>query len=124
MVDLKKGVSFSFLGFEYRRVLSLQKKWRPYYAPKLKKRTALYEKLREIFRTYVSWPFETVIALGGHPKPAICGRLKTCHHGKSQSDVDAEQKTPGVATRDPDAACHRASRKKRGTHEIVRDQVT
>jgi RNA-directed DNA polymerase len=62
MVDLKKGESFSFLGFEYRRVLSLQKKWRPYYTPKLKKRTALYEKLREIFRTHVSWPVETVIA--------------------------------------------------------------
>jgi RNA-directed DNA polymerase len=62
MVDLKKGESFSFLGFEYRRVLSLQRKWRPYYAPKLKKRTALFEKLREIFRQHVSWPVETVIA--------------------------------------------------------------
>ena len=54
MVDLKKGESFTFLGFEYRRVLSLQRKWRPYYAPKLKKRTALFEKLREIFRQQVS----------------------------------------------------------------------
>src|ERR1700756_478628 len=61
MVDLKKGESFTFLGFEYRRVLSLQRKWRPYYAPKLKKRTALFEKLREIFRQHVSWPVETVI---------------------------------------------------------------
>jgi RNA-directed DNA polymerase len=62
MVDLKKGESFTFLGFEYRRVLSLQRKWRPYYAPKLKKRTALFEKLREIFRQHVSWPIEIVIA--------------------------------------------------------------
>ncbi len=62
MVDLKKGESFTFLGFEYRRVLSLQRKWRPYYAPKLKKRTALFEKLREIFRQHVSWPIEVVIA--------------------------------------------------------------
>src|SRR5208337_3625731 len=62
MVDLKKGESFTFLGFEYRRVLSLQRKWRPYYAPKLKKRTALFERLREIFRKHVSWPVETVIA--------------------------------------------------------------
>ena len=62
MVDLKKGESFTFLGFEYRRVLSLQRKWRPHYAPKLKKRTALFEKLREIFRTHLSWPVETVIA--------------------------------------------------------------
>src|SRR5215469_6862800 len=62
VVDLKKGESFTFLGFEYRRVLSLQRKWRPYYAPKLKKRTALFENLREIFRKHVSWPVEKVIA--------------------------------------------------------------
>jgi len=62
MVDLKKGESFTFLGFEYRRILSLRRKWRPYYAPKLKKRTALLEKLREIFRQHVSWPVEIVIA--------------------------------------------------------------
>jgi RNA-directed DNA polymerase len=61
MVDLKTGESFTFLGFEYRRVLSLQRKWRPYYAPKLKKRTALNEKLRIIFRQHVSWPVEKVI---------------------------------------------------------------
>ena len=61
MVDLKTGESFTFLGFEYRRVLSLQRKWRPYYAPKLKKRTALFEKLRIIFRQHVSWPVEKVI---------------------------------------------------------------
>jgi RNA-directed DNA polymerase len=62
MVDLKKGESFTFLGFEYRRILSFRQKWRPYYAPKLKKRTALFEKLREIFRQHVSWPVEVVIA--------------------------------------------------------------
>lgn len=62
MVDLKKGESFTFLGFEYRRVLSLQRKWRPYYAPKLKKRTVLFENLRAIFRQHVSWPVEKVIA--------------------------------------------------------------
>ena len=62
MVDLEKGESFTFLGFEYRRVLSLQRKWRPHYAPKLKKRTALFAKLREVFRQHVSRPVETVIA--------------------------------------------------------------
>ena len=50
MVDLAKGESFSFLGFEYRRIRSRKRVWRPYYAPKLKKRTALFAKLREIFR--------------------------------------------------------------------------
>jgi RNA-directed DNA polymerase len=61
-VDLKKGESFTFLGFEFRRIRSLQRKWRPYYAPKLKKRTELFKKLREVFRQHVSWPVETVIA--------------------------------------------------------------
>jgi RNA-directed DNA polymerase len=61
MVDLKKGESFTFLGFEYRRILSLRGKWRPYFAPKLKKRTALFEKLRAIFRQYVSQPVGNVI---------------------------------------------------------------
>src|SRR3954447_19910573 len=61
MVDLKQGDSFTFLGFEYRRILSLKRKWRPYYAPKLKKRTALFEKLREVFRQHVSLPVKKVI---------------------------------------------------------------
>ena len=61
MVDLTKGESFAFLGFEYRRILSRKRKWRPYYAPKLKKRTALFAKLREIFRRHVSQPVGRVI---------------------------------------------------------------
>jgi len=61
MVDLKKGESFTFLGFEYRRVLSSTGKWRPNYAPKLKKRTALFDKLRDIFRSHISRPIGEVI---------------------------------------------------------------
>ena len=56
VVDLGKGGSFAFLGFEYRRVLSRTGKWRPRYAPKLKKRTALLAKLREVFRQQASQP--------------------------------------------------------------------
>ncbi|MBZ5549553.1 MAG: group II intron reverse transcriptase/maturase [Acidobacteriia bacterium] len=63
MVDLTKGESFCFLGFEYRRILSRNKVWRPQYVPRLKKRTALLAKLREIFRRYVSQPAERVIEL-------------------------------------------------------------
>jgi len=62
MVDLKTGESFSFLGFTFRRVLSFQRKWRPQYVPRLKQRTALFAKLREIFRQHISWPVELVIA--------------------------------------------------------------
>jgi RNA-directed DNA polymerase len=63
MVDLTKGESFCFLGFEYRRILSRNKVWRAQYVPRLKKRTALLAKLREIFRRYVSQPAERVIEL-------------------------------------------------------------
>src|SRR3984885_8656721 len=63
MVDLAKGGSFSFLGFEYRRIPSRRRVWRPYYAPKLKKRTALFAKLREIFRQNVSQPVGKVIEM-------------------------------------------------------------
>jgi len=61
MVDLAKGGSFTFLGFEYRRILSRNGVWRPYYAPKLKKRTALFAKLREVFRRNGSQPVGKVI---------------------------------------------------------------
>jgi hypothetical protein len=44
-VDLAKEESFGFLGFEFRGIRSLQGKWRPYYSPKLKQRTALLRKL-------------------------------------------------------------------------------
>ena len=63
VVDLRQGESFSFLGFEFRRVLSFRGKWRPHYTPRLKKRTALLGKLKEIFRRYVSQPLEQVITL-------------------------------------------------------------
>jgi RNA-directed DNA polymerase len=61
IVDLANGGSFTFLGFEYRRILGRNRKWRPYYAPKLKKRTALLAKLKEIFRQSVSQPVEGVV---------------------------------------------------------------
>jgi RNA-directed DNA polymerase len=61
IVDLANGGSFTFLGFEYRRILGRNRKWRAYYAPKLKKRTALLAKLKEIFRQNISQPVERVI---------------------------------------------------------------
>ena len=63
IVDLRKGESFGFLGFEFRLVRSLKGTWRPQYTPKLKKRTALLVRLREIFRRNVSQPVGEVIEL-------------------------------------------------------------
>ena len=61
--DLSTGGSFGFLGFEYRRIRSRKRGWRAHYVPKLKKRTALLHKLKEIFQRYVSQPVERVIEL-------------------------------------------------------------
>jgi len=63
IVDLAEGESFAFLGFEFRRILSRKGVWRPHYTPRLKKRTALLEKLKEIFRRHVSQPVDRVIDL-------------------------------------------------------------
>lgn len=62
-VDLATGESFGFLGFEFRRIRSLQGKWRPYYPPKLKQRTALLRKLKDIFRRFDSQPVGRVVQL-------------------------------------------------------------
>ncbi len=62
-VDLVRGESFGFLGFDFRRVRSLNGRWRPQYTPKLKKRTALLRQLREIFWRYRSQPVQSVVTL-------------------------------------------------------------
>jgi RNA-directed DNA polymerase len=82
MVDLANRESFGFLGFEFRRVLSLRKKWRPHYAPRLKKRTALFAKLREIFRQLIGWPVEIVI---GRIDPILRGWVNYFRIGHSSS---------------------------------------
>ena len=69
-VDLARGESFGFLGFDFRRVRSLAGRWRPQYAPKMKKRTALLQKLREIFRRHRSQPVQWVVE---HINPILRG---------------------------------------------------
>jgi RNA-directed DNA polymerase len=63
VVDLSRGESFGFLGFDFRRIRSRRGVWRAYYAPKLKKRTALLRELKEVFRRYQSQPVSRVLAL-------------------------------------------------------------
>src|SRR6516164_5525186 len=60
-VDLQRGESFGFLGFEFRRVRSHRGRWLPLLLPKGKKRTALLGKLKEIFRDFRSQPVGNVI---------------------------------------------------------------
>jgi RNA-directed DNA polymerase len=63
IVDLGRGESFSFLGFDFRRIRSRRGVWRAQYTPKLKKRTALVRKLKEIFRRFRSQPLNRVVEL-------------------------------------------------------------
>jgi RNA-directed DNA polymerase len=50
-VDLVRGGSFGFLGFDIRRVRSRSGRWFALAIPKLKKRTELLAKLRVAFRS-------------------------------------------------------------------------
>ena len=62
VVDLRNGESFAFLGFEYRYLPGRSGKRRVKFVPKLKKRTALFAKLREEIRRRESQPVQEVIA--------------------------------------------------------------
>src|SRR5713226_108370 len=62
IVDLSRGESFGFLGFDFRRVRSLRGRWRPQYTPKQQKRTALLRELKDVFRRFQSQPTEELIA--------------------------------------------------------------
>jgi len=79
-VDLTKGESFSFLGFEYRRVRTSKGKWRSHFVPTPKKRTALLRKLKEIFRKNVSQPVQRVI---GFINPILRGWVNYFRVGNS-----------------------------------------
>ncbi len=62
-VDLSRGESFGFLGFDMRRVLTRNQRWRPHCTPKMKKRTELMRTVKEVFRRYRSQPVHRVIKL-------------------------------------------------------------
>src|SRR6266852_202147 len=61
-VDLSRGESFGFLGFDFRRLRSLRGRWRPQYTPQRKARTALLRELKAVFRRARSQPVERLIA--------------------------------------------------------------
>ena len=63
IVDLTRGKTFSFLGFVYRRVKTRQGKWGVSIVPKMKARTTLLQKLKEIFRRHKSQHISRVIEL-------------------------------------------------------------
>lgn len=62
-VDLREGKTFSFLGFDFRRVKTKQGKIGIQKTPRMKARTTILRKLKEIFRRHISQPVERVIYL-------------------------------------------------------------
>ncbi len=63
IVDLSQGGSFGFLGFDFRRARSRRGVWRPQYIPRVKRRTALLRKLKEVFRRWQAQPVGRMIAV-------------------------------------------------------------
>jgi RNA-directed DNA polymerase len=63
ILDLTRDEAFNFLGFNFRRVKTRRGKWGVRYMPKMKARTALLNRLKEVFRSYISQPVDRVIYL-------------------------------------------------------------
>jgi RNA-directed DNA polymerase len=61
MVDLLRGESFGFLGFDFRLTRTKGGRRRPYLTPKNKKRKELLHKLKRVFRSQVSQPAGSVV---------------------------------------------------------------
>ncbi|MGF6266482.1 hypothetical protein OKW49_007475 [Paraburkholderia youngii] len=63
-VDLDRAESFGLVGVDFRRLRSIGRQvWRAHYTPKLKKRTGLLRKLKEVFRRYQWQPVDRVMQL-------------------------------------------------------------
>jgi len=62
-VDLSRDETFSFLGFDYRRVKTRRGVWGVRVTPRMKARTALLRELKEVFRRHQSQPVDRVIYL-------------------------------------------------------------
>ena len=63
IVDLTQDEIFSFLGFDYRRVRTRRGAWGVRVTPRMKARTALLQKLKDVFRRYQSQSADRVIYL-------------------------------------------------------------
>ena len=79
-VDLTRGESFGFLGFEFRRVRSRAGRWMPLRTPQMKKRTALLREVKTWFRRLRSQPTRTLVE---KINPILRGWVTYFSHGHS-----------------------------------------
>jgi RNA-directed DNA polymerase len=63
IVDLSRDETFSFLGFDYRRVKTRRGVWGVRVTPRMKARTSLLQELKDVFRRHQSQPVDRVIYL-------------------------------------------------------------
>jgi RNA-directed DNA polymerase len=63
IVDLTRDETFSFLGFDYRRVKTRRGVWGVRITPRMKARTVLLRKLKDVFRRHQSQPVDRIIFL-------------------------------------------------------------
>jgi len=63
MVGLTRDETISFLGFDFRRTKIRRGKWGVRVTPRMKARTALLRKLKDVFRRHISQPVDRVIYL-------------------------------------------------------------
>lgn len=60
LLNLDEGDTFSFLGFEYRKIRTRTGKWGVLYQPVKQANKKVMEKVKEVFRRYVSQPIAKV----------------------------------------------------------------
>lgn len=61
LVDLTRGETFSFLGFDFRRAKTRRGKLGVLVTPRMKARTALLGILKEVFRRFHSQPLDRIV---------------------------------------------------------------
>ena len=59
-LDLVKGDSFGFLGFDFRRLKTKTDKWRVNYQPKMQARIKVMDKIKDVFKRHESQPLTRV----------------------------------------------------------------
>ena len=79
-VDLARDETFSFVGFDFRRVKTLRGRWGVRMTPRGKARTNLISRLRQLFRQHVSHPVSWVI---GQANPILRGWVNYFRVGES-----------------------------------------
>lgn len=80
IVDLKKGESFEYLGFQFWRIKSNRGKWTSYRKPRMKSRRNLTRKIKEICKENRSRPVEKLVS---EINPVVRGWVNYFRDGNS-----------------------------------------